>query len=535
MFVLKNAWATISHHKGRSVLMALVALLASAFVIMSVAVVNLRDTTNQNYESQQVNAVISVDRDKVMKDKGVTDASKVDWTKYVMSITDYQKYYTALQQKGLSVNLYYDESVQVATTGKIKPANDDKGNLRLVAFSNEAAANDAPYGTFSVKSGEALYYDGTVTDTVLVSQKFADANSLKVGDSFTIANAADASATKEVKVGGIYENNAKVPTQSDSTADDPDNVIYTDLYTLMLSGMSSSASGVSDYDATAKDAYVMNVVWELGNPSDFDKFVSTLRDAGLGDDYTVSSPTIEDHEFAMDPLNKLADALRVAWIAVAVAGALIVLVCAALTVRKRSDEIGVLVAAGVSKGAVAWQMALETLIITVVTLALGIGLGALASAPASTAATKAVASSMAAQPEGANGQTGWVDPSDGVHEYGHTTDGVQDGRIVEIGAKPSGKVIGNVTAAAAGLAIVAAAIGIVRVAAFNPRTILLARDERDSDERDSDDRNDDGERESDDHGSDDHGSTASDDDAATGTDDKTDDDKTDDDKTEDQA
>ena len=133
---------------------------------------------------------------------------------------------------------------------------------------------------------------------------------------------------------------------------------------------------------------------------------------------------------------------------------------------------------------------------------------------------------MAAQPEGANGQTGWVDPADGVHEYGHTTDGVQDGRIVEIGAKPSGKVIGNVTAAAAGLAIVAAAIGIVRVAAFNPRTILLARDERDSDERDDDGKRD---------------SAASDDGAATdgtstGTDDgKTSDTDTSDDKTEDQA
>lgn len=474
MFVLKNAWATIRSHKARSVTMAIVAFLVSALVVMSVAVVNLRDTTEANYESQQVHAVISLDRAKVMKDKGVTDASKVDWSSYNLQIADYQKYLTALEKKGLTnVNLYYDETVSVNLKDK-KPAGASKGSVSLVGFSNEAAANDAPHGTFTIKDGQALTYDGSTMGSVLVSRAFAEANSLKVGDKFTIVSAASKDTTYDATVGGIYENDRSPKATSDATKDNPDNAIYTDLYTFMLSGMSTVMATTSDKKAA--DAYTMNVVWQLATPADYDKFVAAMHDAGLSDDYTVSSPTIEDHEFAMAPLNRLADVLRVAWIVLAVLGAAVVLVCAWLTVRRRDDEIGMMVAMGIGKGRIAWQAALETLIITVVTLALGIGLGTLASAPASTAMTKAVASTMAAQPDGANGSTGWNDPDTGEHAYGHVTDGVSDGRNTEIGAKPSGQVIGSVSSAAAGLAIIAAAIGIVRVSSFNPRSILLPRD-----------------------------------------------------------
>ena len=474
MFVLKNAWETICRHKARSVTMAIVAFLVSALVVMSVAVVNVRDTANANYESQQVNAVIAIDRAKVMKDKGVTDPSKVDWTSYNMVISDYQKYLTAMEKKGLTaVNMYYDEAVPVNLKDK-KPAGADKGSVKLVGFSNESAANDAPNGPFTIKDGQALTYDGSVMGAVLVSQAFADANSLKVGDKFTITSVADKDTTYDVTVGGIYENTNAPKAATDETKDNPDNAIYTDLYSFMLSGASNVMS--STVDKKAADAYTMNVVWQLSNPSDYEKFAATVRDAGLGDDYTIYSPTVEDHEFAMAPLNRLADALRIAWIALAVAGAAVVLVCAVLTVRRRDDEIGMMVAMGVGKGRVAWQAALETLIITVVTLALGTAVGAFASAPASTAAVTAVASTMPAQPDGANGDTSWFDTATGAREYGHTTDGVQDGRITNIGAQPSGQVLGSVSAAAAGLAIIAAAIGIVRVSAFNPRSILLPRD-----------------------------------------------------------
>ena len=121
----------------------------------------------------------------------------------------------------------------------------------------------------------------------------------------------------------------------------------------------------------------------FSSKSDYEAFCEDAINAGLNDDYAVSSADVENYESSLVPLNNLSKFALTLLIVVLAVGGVVLVVITLLNVRERKYEIGVLAAIGVNKAKVAAQFTLELLIVTMIGLALGACAGAVASVPVS--------------------------------------------------------------------------------------------------------------------------------------------------------
>ena len=131
-----------------------------------------------------------------------------------------------------------------------------------------------------------------------------------------------------------------------------------------------------DADADTDSAARLNYTYVFSSKSDYEAFCEDAINAGLDDDYAVSSADVENYESSLVPLNNLSKFALTLLIVVLAVGGVVLVVITLLNVRERKYEIGVLAAIGVNKVKVATQFTLELLIVTMIGLALGGGFSA---------------------------------------------------------------------------------------------------------------------------------------------------------------
>ena len=208
MFVLKNAWAAVMRRKWRSLLTLLIALLVTFGSMFGLAVAAENETANgATYDAQQANATIT------LSDKGFAERDGADpsWPDdHLMSWNDYTAFATAAQSAGLQFSYTVTESVPVRQSESIKPvgtadeasADNTGGELTLRGFYTLDAARANDLGRYRVVEGKHLSYSGRAPKGALISREVADANGLKVGDTFTVGHPTDADTTMEMTVRG---------------------------------------------------------------------------------------------------------------------------------------------------------------------------------------------------------------------------------------------------------------------------------------------------------------------------------------------
>lgn len=287
------------------------------------------------------------------------------------------------------------------------------GDFSLVGFSSDEAVANAENGTFTMSDGEVFGYDSDSDGDVIISKELADFNNLSVGDTFTLDNVNDEDTTYTFTIVGIYENSTESSSQMGgpmgSTASDPANAIYTSVSTLKSLGLdadSTTSSTDSNGDTVETAAAQLDYTYVFSSKDDYETFVSDVSDAGLSDEYTVSSADVEQYESSLVPLDNLAQfALTLLWIVLGV-GAVVLVVLTLFNVRERKYEVGVLTAIGVKKIKVAAQFTFELLVVTMIGLALGAVGGAIASVPVSNQLLAAQVEQQESQASSQNAQFG---------------------------------------------------------------------------------------------------------------------------------
>ena len=358
MFVLKNAWAALGRVKWRTALIALLALLVSFSAAVDLAVIRADDTANnETYQSQKATAVIRPNAQTQAKRDGA-DSSYTD--KY-LTWEKYSTYATAAQSNNVTFNYTLATSVPVRESKSLQAiaakndTSEDKtgGNLTLQAFYTLDAAKINDYGYYKVVKGKHLSYK-TQSDGVLISQALADKNNLKVGDKVTVGNPSKASDTYTFTVRGIYEYDSDVPEGNGSDAkyakDNRENVIYTTYINFAKNGLDTT-------EATGWAIPNLNIIFSLANPSTYNTFVRLVKKAKLDTKtYEITSPSLTAYKKSIEPLDSAA-----------------------------SDEIGMAMITGVTKGRLGWQFMLETFMMTVPGWIVGLVAGALLAKPIGTA------------------------------------------------------------------------------------------------------------------------------------------------------
>lgn len=400
MFVLKNAWAQLMRHKWRTLLTTLIALLVAFGALFGLALQQANDTAATDYDALAPASVVRM----TAKQSAQYDGADVSWVKHYLTTSNYNDYYSIVTEQSITLsNVNASMSVPVRQTKDSVQAiagTDDQdadktgGEFTLKAFTSVQTARDNELGRYTVVKGKHLSYSGKAPKGALISQTLADKNNLKVGDEITVASPSDASKTVKLTVRGIYTyNDATAPAGKGSDAklakDNRDNAIYVSYATLY-------ESGITNEEATDWSKPDLSYVFEFSSMSDYNKYKAKAAKK-VADGYEIDSPTIDAYEAKVAPLKTLVSRVGVATtVVLPIVGGVLLLVLVLLGVTRRSNEIGMALVSGVTRGRMGWQFMVEVLLPTLVGLAIGLLAGGLGAKPLGAALTGGYSTPMTA-------------------------------------------------------------------------------------------------------------------------------------------
>ena len=175
--------------------------------------------------------------------------------------------------------------------------------------------------------------------------------------------------------------------QGFSTSSDAANQIYLSYNALsaIVSTSSENAEETTDENTGITRTTALpeqtSGTYVFATVEDYEKFSTDVYEAGLSEDYTVSSSDVPQYENSLLPLKNLSQMSMYFLIVVFAIGGIILVVLNIFNVRERKYEVGVLTAIGMKKRKVAFQFILETLIVTIAFVVIGGGIGAVTSVP----------------------------------------------------------------------------------------------------------------------------------------------------------
>ena len=443
MYILKNAWKSISRSKGRNILIGIIVVVIAMSSCIALSIQRAADKAKTSgLDSLQITAQISVNRQAMMeKAKNSTDTTSGGRSQMLeamqgmeeLSLEELQKYAQSSYLEGFTYTLQSSmdasgELEAVDTTGgssedtssgtssesasgqngwqgfpggmgggqdggKLSPPGGmgSQGDFTVTGYSSHEAMTSFVDGTSKITDG-TVFDEDTSEKVCIISEELATLNELEVGDSITLANPNDEDETFAFKVVGIYETTSTDSGQGGgmmrfSTASDPANQIYMSYNTLKAVTDQSEKNADSETDSetgmvrtTALRSQVSGT-YILKDLESYEAFEQDVRDMGLSEEYTVSSSDVTAYEQSLLPLENLSKFSSYFFVIVLAIGAVILVVFNIFNIRERKYEVGVLTAIGMKKGKVALQFVLELFIVTFIAILVGTAAGAVSSAP----------------------------------------------------------------------------------------------------------------------------------------------------------
>lgn len=237
MFVVKNAWKSVTRNKGRNILVIIIVTIIATAATIGLSIRQAATTArNTGLENTTVTAQISLDREKLISEsRNQSNSSESD----------------ASDQSGEGrPNIGgMDGGKDFGGTSMVS------GDFSLVGFSSDEAVSNTSNGSFTMVDGKVFGYDKSSDGDAIISKSLADFNALSVGDTISVADPNDTDTTYQLTIVGIYKNSTDSTQQMGgpmaSNASDPANAIYTSGSTLRSLGLDADA----DTDSAARLNY----------------------------------------------------------------------------------------------------------------------------------------------------------------------------------------------------------------------------------------------------------------------------------------
>lgn len=429
MYIIKNAFKSITRNKARNILIGIIALVIAISACVSLSIRQAAETAKEDtLDDLSITAQISYDRSKAteaMKDSAGGDKTKFDFSALQgekLSLDDYMTY-TKAQSDGDSY--YYSLSASLNASGDLETygsdssdssdsssdssTNQDKGMMgggdqpggdmgKGMSFTAQGDFSITGYssydammsmfgedGTYTVSDGEM--FDETSADAeCIISDELAAYNDLQVGDTITLSNPNYEDETYTLTIKGIYTNSNSDSGSSKFSRQDPANNIYMNYNALKAIMDASSDAGNTytddnDEEQSAALTSEVNFTYVSKSVDNYNKFADKVSDLGLSDDYVVSSQDLSNYESSLTPLETLSSIAGKFFLVVLAVGGIILVVLNIFNLRERKYEIGVLTAIGMKKSKVAVQFICELFVITFLAMVIGAGVGAAVSVP----------------------------------------------------------------------------------------------------------------------------------------------------------
>jgi putative ABC transport system permease protein len=455
MNFVKRAGLSLWARKGRTL------ITLSAFLVISVMVlagVLISDATAQAEQDakRSVGAEVNLtmDIDQLVGGGGMqaprVDAATVD---RLGALPQVQKYTYSMWDRAILKGKY-----TLVGGGPIDPMG--PGGTVGTGVLDTSLLPDFRSGKFTLLSGEHLTAADKDTKQLLIEERLAKQNGLKVGDKITLTGN-DEKTTADFTVAGIYRDPRPTTEPDPQYEINPANMLYGAVGG--LSALSSDGNGplqVGKATFLLKDADVQAAFKDEAKRvtgSALDGFKLDANDKAI--------------QQMTGPLKSIRSTATLAMWLMATAGAAVLALLANLAVKQRRTEYGVLLAMGEKKSNLIAQQALETVLVA----AVAIGLSSMFAPSLTQSAGQALLGQEATAAQ--KKLDSWQAPPPGSTGLGAGTD--WDDKPVE-NADPIGKIavaldpadLATVGGIGLGIALLATAVPAGAVLRLSPRTIL---------------------------------------------------------------
>lgn len=336
MYIIKNALRCIGRSKGRNVLISIITLVIAVSACIGLSIRQAAESAKKDtLEELNITAAISYDRSSMMN--GMTGGEKFDREQFAemmgnttaLTIEDYEKYSSAESVE----DFYYtvtaafngtdellpvtDETVASESesdapssgfgTGKVFPGGKggfSSSDFSVIGYSSDSAMTAFIDGTASVLEGGTMFEEGTTEKECAISEELAIFNDLAVGDTIVLVNPLVETETYQLKIVGFYRSssNNDYSMSMFGKSQDPANQIYMSsaaLQTLLDASDEASVTVTDQNTGRESDSAItgsVSATYVFENTEKYYAFEEEVRNLGLDDSYTVSSPDLTAFE-----------------------------------------------------------------------------------------------------------------------------------------------------------------------------------------------------------------------------------------------
>lgn len=385
MFVLKNAWISITRNKGRNILIGVIILVIACACTITLAINNTASDLINSYKSAYDKEItLSFDRSSMMKSRDLSNKEEMEDLKEsfnniaTYSVEDVKNFaknehiksyhYTYnISLNGNSIEKATSESETNAPSfGDNKSGGDMNKNsmdFTLNGYSSVESMSEFVKGTYTMSeitdNAWDIAFDGNY---VFLNKELATYNNLSLNDKITLED--ESGKTYEFEVIGIFEDNDKDNDSMKSMFSNSTNKIITNADALVnIDEENDSISG------TVVPTFVID---------SYDNAKAIQKDfysKGLDKTYIVETNQ-EVAESGVSSIQSVKTFSTTFLIITLIIGGVVLLIINMINIRERKYEIGVLRTIGISKIKLTLQFVSELLIVAFVAIIIGAGIGA---------------------------------------------------------------------------------------------------------------------------------------------------------------
>ncbi|HDK7163463.1 TPA: ABC transporter permease [Clostridium botulinum] len=378
MNFLKRAMLSISKKKIKSLILFVVLLVIANMVLVGLSIQTAtKKSTELAREKLGSDVTLKVNDQKFMeqrrnnKEEGsssrpslttdiadtLKDNEHVTQYNYISSSFGLAKNFENVKNEDSSDDTNSEEKPK----GMFKMGGSDVTTMPEISFSGTIATNllsDFKDGDSKIAEGRGITKDDAGKNVAVIEKNLAKENSLKVGSKIQVASV-DENTTLELEVVGIYEANSDEGTNDNRNMDflNPYNKIYMPY---------DVVSKVSTGDSTNS---ITSAVYFMDNADNIESFKEYAKNKKIDlETYTLDAND-QLYTQMVGPIENVGSFSKTLVATVSIAGAMILVLIIALSLKDRKYEIGVLLSLGESKFKVISQLIVEVLLVASIAFA----------------------------------------------------------------------------------------------------------------------------------------------------------------------
>lgn len=383
MFILKNAYISITRNKGRNILIGAIILVIACACTVTLAINNTAKDLINSYEGAYNKELsITFNRENMRKNFDFSNRDSLEEAKNsfndieAYTVDDIKSFATSdhiesyYYTYSISLNGNSIEKVEMENQNEMfnkdpgmgRGPNNNSLDFTLTGYNSLESMSEFIDGTYTMSEIKDDAWDIAFNGNyVFINEELATYNSLAVGDKINLQD--ENENIFEFEIIGIFKDN-ETDSETMSMFSNSSNNIITNSEALI--------NITSNYENIKGNVHPTFIIDSYDNK---DSIQQEFYDKGLNENYVVET----NEEMATSGLQSVENVRSFAktfLIITMIIGGVVLVVLNMINIRERKYEIGVFRTIGISKLKLTFQFVAELMMVSIVALIVGAGIGA---------------------------------------------------------------------------------------------------------------------------------------------------------------